>query len=122
MKKAKKTNITDRLRAAWRALRGKPVDTLTIGIEARRCSECDYYKQATTPAETTQAEPPNRYWHEITYLDNVVLVVLYEATETGPVELARHHGHILHKGAKGIAQATGYAMKRIWEQMKEGTT
>lgn len=102
---------------AWREIdemHKYPADFTTMGARVVRCSECDYYKRATEPAEITQATPPNRYYHEIEYLENVVLVVLYEATEAGPVELARAHGHIIHEGAEGIAQATSYAMKGIW--------
>lgn len=110
----KKTTIAHRIRNAWRALRGKTAEALTVGIGMQRCDECDYYKATHKPAETAQEAPPNRYYHEVTYLDHVVLVVLYEATEAGPVELARAHGHIVHEGAAGIAQATSYAMKRVW--------
>lgn len=119
MNKVKKTKITDRLRNAWAALRDKPAKTLTVGMEIRRCHECEYYKAAHEPAEITQAEPPAKYYHEITYLDNLVLVVLYEATEAGPVEIARSHGRIIHEGAAGIAQATSYAMKGVWYKIQD---
>lgn len=120
----KKSNITDRVRNAWEALLGRPAKTITLGVDMVRCSECDYYKRATEPAEITQAAPPNRYYHEITYMDDIVQVVLYEATEDGAVELTRRYGQILHEGAKGIAQATSYAMRGVWEQVrsKEGET
>lgn len=110
----KKTKIIDRIGNAWRALTGKPAKSIALGVEVFRCEACDYYRAAQLPAETAEAAPPNRYWHEITYLENVVLVVLYEATEAGPVELARAHGHIIHEGADGIAQAASYAMRLIW--------
>ena len=110
----KKTTIIDRIRNAWAALRAKPAKSITLGVNVTRCDECDFYKQAHEPAEITEAAPPNRYWHAITYLENVVLVVLYEATEAGHVELARAHGHIIHEGADGIAQAASYAMRLIW--------
>jgi hypothetical protein len=115
----KKTNIIDRIRNAWAALRAKPAKTIALGVDVIRCSECGYYKQAHEPAETATAAP-NRYWHEIEYLENVVLVVLYEATEAGPVELARAHGHIIHEGADGIAQAASYAMRLIWFKIHGG--
>lgn len=117
----KKSNITDRVRNAWEALLGRPAKTITLGVDMVRCSECDYYKKAHEPAETTETAktaPPNRYYHEITYMDDIVLVVLYEATEGGAVELARRYGQILHEGAKGIAQATSYAMRGVWEHMR----
>lgn len=114
----KKTIIIERLRGAWAALRAKPYNMATVEIGMQRCDECDYYKRATEPAEITQAAPPNRYYHEITYMDDIVLVVLYEATEDGAVELTRRYGQILHEGAKGIAQATSYAMRGVWEQVR----
>lgn len=114
----KKTNFTDRLRVAWAAFCGRNVSALTLGVDVIRCSECGYYKEAHEPAETAEAAPPNRYFHEITYLDDLVLVVLYEATEDGPKELARSHGHIIHEGVEGIAQAASYAMKGVWYKLR----
>lgn len=111
MNEMKKTNIIDRIRNAWSALRGKTAKAMTIEIGMRRCDKCEYRGRATDPNGWA---PPNRYWHEIEYLENVVLVVLYEATEDGPKELARAHGHIIHEGAEGIAQAASYAMRLIW--------
>ncbi len=124
----KKTKITDRIRNAWRVLLGESRCAMTVEIGMQRCNECDYYKKAHEPAETAEAaetasdakkaptwtDGPLPYYHEITYLENVVLAVLYENTEDGPVELARAHGHIIHEGADGIAQAASYAMRLIW--------
>lgn len=61
-------------------------------------------------------EDPVEYTHEIEYLDNVVLVIFYEVKNGKKTELARGHGHIIHKGAQGIAQAASYAMKRCYDQ------
>lgn len=125
MNKVKKASITDRLRNAWAALRGKPCKAITFGLEVVRCEACDYYRAAHLPAETaententekapTWTDGPLPYFHEITYMDDLVLVVLYEATEDGPKELARSHGHIIHEGVEGIAQAASYAMRGVW--------
>lgn len=62
-------------------------------------------------------EEPAEYAHEIEYLDNVVLVIFYEVKKGKKTELARGHGHIIHEGALGIAQATSYAMKRCYDQL-----
>jgi hypothetical protein len=113
MNQVKKTTFAGRIRNAWRALRGKPVGSLTLGVNVKQCKDCDYRYTAE------EKVPPSRYFHEITYLDNVVLVVLYEATEGGKVELARGHGHIIHEGAAGVTQATSYALKRIWWQIRK---
>lgn len=117
MNKVKKTSITDRLCNAWRALTNKPAKALTVEIGMQRCDKCEYYKAAHEPASIAQRADGPKYYHEITYLDDLVLVVLYEATDTGPREIARGHGHIIHEGARGITQAAGYALKKIWYRM-----
>lgn len=40
MKKVKKTTIWDRIRNASRALRGKPADSIEIGMVIKRCDQC----------------------------------------------------------------------------------
>ena len=42
--------------------------------------------------------------------DNIVVAILFKNGE----EIARGHGHIIHGGDMGIAQAISYATKRIW--------
>jgi hypothetical protein len=54
------------------------------------------------------------YQYEFEYLDNVVVAVLYEDCDLGKREIARGHGHIIHEGVEGIAQAASYALKRIY--------
>ena len=52
--------------------------------------------------------------------DNVVIVIMYEDFEDGTSrEVARGHGHVIHEGALGIAQATSYAMYRLYKRMEE---
>lgn len=62
-------------------------------------------------------EDPAEYVHEIEYLDNVVLVIFYEVKKDKKTEIARGHGHIIHEGAQGVAQAASYAMKRCYDQL-----
>lgn len=77
----------------------------------------------TFPAEAfdpVAEKPPREYVHEITYLDDVVVAVFYEVDESGhKTEIARGHGHIIHEGALGIAQAASYALKRIYLDLEE---
>lgn len=55
------------------------------------------------------------YRHDIEYLDNVVVARLIEIDGDGnEAEIAKGHGHIMHDGVLGIAQAASYALKRIW--------
>lgn len=63
---------------------------------------------------------PAQYYHHIEYLENLVLVRFYEVKDGKQTEIARGHGHIIHTGAAGIAQATSYAMRRIWNQLGGG--
>ena len=52
--------------------------------------------------------------------DNVIIVIMYEDHEDGSSsEVARGHGHIIHEGALGIAQATSYAMYKLYKRMEE---
>lgn len=64
-------------------------------------------------------EDPAEYRHEIEYLDGVVVAVFYEIKNGKKKEIARGHGHIIHAGALGIAQATSYAMRRCYDQLSE---
>lgn len=41
MNEVKKTTIGGRIRAAWRALTGKPKDTLEMGLSIKPCSKCE---------------------------------------------------------------------------------
>lgn len=75
------------------------------------------------PAEVldpVEEKPPREYVHEITYLDDVVVAIFYEVDEHGvKTEIARGHGHIIHEGAFGIAQAASYALKKICYSLEE---
>lgn len=65
-------------------------------------------------------DEPVEYDFETEVLDNVVVVRFFEVRDDERVELARGHGHIIHDGAYGIAQATSYALKRIYQSMGGG--
>ena len=41
MNELKKKDIDQRVRDAWRALTGKPKNSISFGLEIKRCSECD---------------------------------------------------------------------------------
>lgn len=61
------------------------------------------------------------YAHEFEYLDKVVVAIFYETDIKGnKTEIARGHGHIIHEGSVGIAQASAYALKKIYEKMNGG--
>ena len=65
-------------------------------------------------------EPTYRY--EFDFLDTVVVATLYETDYKGVEKrIAKGHGHIIHEGQIGIAQAASYAVKRIYEALNGGT-
>ena len=57
------------------------------------------------------------YQHEFEYLDNLVIAKFFVIKGTSKTEIARGHGHIIHEGALGIAQASSYALKKVYENM-----
>ena len=68
----------------------------------------------------TYVEDEVTYDYEFEYIDNVVVAVLYEIRGDEKTEISRGHGHIIHEGAIGIAQASSYALKKIYEKMNGG--
>ena len=51
---------------------------------------------------------------------DVVVAILYETVGDVEREIGRGHGHIIHSGAIGFAQAASFAMKKIYTNMNEG--
>lgn len=62
------------------------------------------------------------YTYEFEFLENLVVARLYEIVD-GDIkkEIAKGHGHIIHDGAYGIAQAASYALKRICDNLNGGS-
>lgn len=54
---------------------------------------------------------------QIDVAENVVIATLYEETEIVKSPLAKGHGHIIHAGELGIAQAASYACKKLYESL-----
>jgi hypothetical protein len=78
-------------------------------------------KRWTGDCFTRHTEPTTTYHYEFEYLENVVVAKFYEVKGETKTEIERGHGHIIHEGAKGIAQASAYALKKIFEKMNGGT-
>lgn len=54
---------------------------------------------------------------KIDIASNVVIATLYEETEDSKSPLAKGHGHMIHEGATGVAQAASYACKKLYESL-----
>lgn len=52
--------------------------------------------------------------------NNMVTAVMYEVVGGVEREVDRKHGHVVHSGAIGFAQAASYAMKKIYIGMNGG--
>jgi hypothetical protein len=59
------------------------------------------------------------YGYEFDFLNNVVVARFYEYGADSKTEIAKGHGHIIHEGAVGIAQAASYALKKINLKLSE---
>lgn len=46
MNQVSKTTLLDRIKNAIRAFQGKPIQTLYLGLDVKRCDECEYKKDA----------------------------------------------------------------------------
>ena len=54
---------------------------------------------------------------KIDIASNVVIATLYEETDDSKSPLAKGHGHMIHEGATGVAQAASYACKKLYESL-----
>lgn len=59
-------------------------------------------------------------WEVFQADSNVVTAVMYETIDGVEREVDRQHGHIMHGGAIGVAQAASYALKKIYIGMNDG--
>lgn len=46
MNRLKQTTLLDRIKNAIRAFQGKPIQTLYLGLDVKRCDECEYKSDA----------------------------------------------------------------------------
>lgn len=78
--------------------------------EQRYPSRSLYDAESLIPFEEL---PPLEYRFEIEQADTVMIARMF----CGDEEIARGHGHIIHEGNLGIAQATSYALKKIYGKL-----
>ena len=54
---------------------------------------------------------------QIDIANNVLIASLFEKVGDDLVTLAKGHGHLIHEGELGIAQAASFACKRLYESL-----
>ncbi len=52
---------------------------------------------------------------KIDIANNVLIATLYEHKGDQVKSICKGHGHLIHSGAVGIAQAASYACNRLWK-------
>ncbi len=71
--------------------------------------------------ELDAAPAEQDYRFEVIKADNVVTAVMYAVSGGTEREVSRGHGHVIHAGEIGIAQAASYAMKKCYTAMNGGS-
>ena len=54
---------------------------------------------------------------QVDIANNVVIATLLEVEDPNMRTIAKGHGHLIHEGELGIAQAASYACKRLYESL-----
>lgn len=70
--------------------------------------------------ELDEPRREKEYSIETTIADGVVIGVIYEIDGDKKYEVTRGHGHIIHEGAEGVAQACSYAYRKALEAIDSG--
>ena len=68
------------------------------------------------------SEKTKQYTVDVQVEDGVAVAVLYETNGDKKTELYRGHGHILHDGVEGVAQAVSYACKRLYLKVTDASS
>lgn len=112
---------------------GDMVETNWIGIgkvtDVMYSSHKDQYTYEVTNDQTAaelfgedelQPVPEKKEYSMTIQIDiaqNVVIASLFEKDGESLKPLAKGHGHLIHEGELGIAQAASYACKRLYESL-----
>lgn len=71
------------------------------------------------PERELKGAPEKEYsmYIKIDIAQNVVIATLYEASGDQMKVICKDHGHLIHDGEVGIAQAASYACNRLWRKI-----
>ena len=68
-----------------------------------------------------EKENGENYEAEANLLNNVCVAIIYRKENGCKKEVCRGHGHIIHEGDVGVAQALSYAFKKAYEKINGGS-
>lgn len=123
-------NIGDRVKVTTRngLDTGKVVDKLwsnAYGCHLYKVQPDSYHRAATQmyrEDEISVIEDEASYeWTFEMAGGNTVIAILRKVNGDTVEEVARGHGHIIHEGVVGYAQASSYAVKKAYERLNGGT-
>lgn len=92
-----------------------------VQIDGSRSPEAVHYKENDLSIVNDVKLNYSGYKVEIEVAENVVVATMYKV-DNGRKEIVNcGHGHIMHDGYIGIAQATSYACKKLYERVNGGS-
>lgn len=97
----------------WEVLKGTASDTRIYGIKLKNGESTWAKEEDVAPA---YVEQNFTFEVDIPSEKNIVIVKMMADGK----EIGRGHGHLIHAGATGIAQAMSYACRRIWNDLTYG--
>ena len=120
-------NIGDRVKSLKYNKTAFVVDKLYSNLRDEYLYTIRFEDSAVPFAKILSCEDIEPYYEKKTYRwevfqadDNVVTAVMYETVGGVEQEISRKHGHIMHDGDIGVAQAASYAMKKLYIGMNGG--
>ena len=109
-------NIGDSVRIKETGDVGKVTDKMFSEAQQKYFYDVEF-SEFTFSYEADELDPVNQaYRYTIERDGDIVVAVLYE----GEREIVRGHGHVMHDGVIGFAQAASYALKRIYMDVNGG--
>ena len=91
-----------------------------IRIEGDNFTRASFYSENDFEPFREKSAEQDEFIIETEVVDNLCMAYMYKVENNIRTEIGRGHGHIIHEGAIGIAQATSYAMKKLYEKLNNG--
>ena len=118
--RAAKFKIGDRVDTNWFGA-GKVIDVMYSAHKDEYAYEVENDDKASALFGEEELKPvPNKDYSmqiKIDIANNVLIATLYESTGGVQKPVAKGHGHLIHEGEIGIAQAASYACNRLWKRV-----
>jgi hypothetical protein len=115
-----KFKIGDRVAVSAYSLEGEVTDAMhsmsTGWSYSVRCKQGDFFFREND-LELVSEKKDYSMTIQIDIANNVVIATLFEESGDIKSSLAKGHGHLIHEGELGIAQAASFACKRLYESL-----